>query len=187
VALAAAGHPVYVGTDAADRLRARLLAGQLRHLALPPPGATGAPRLDRYQDTESAPSAGAPRPVGVATAGGQPAGAVGSTSVLLDDGPTPSTEEHTDEEPAEFEVVRLGAGTVRLGALDAHPQGHLVLLDPPAAETDERGVCLARTGSALIVVARDRTRAVELARLADRVRAAGAHAMGVVLVGDGRG
>jgi capsular polysaccharide biosynthesis protein len=183
-ALAAAGHRVYLGTDAIDDVRARLLAGQRRHLVLPPPSAPGGTR-------PGGPAVARPVSAAAATAEEQSAEETVAMSLLLDEAPeapwTGADPPPADDGPAGPDTVRIGAGTVRTGTLDGYPPGHLVLLDAPAAETDERGVRLARTGSALVVVARDRTRAAELARLTDRLHTAGAQAMGVVLIGGGRG
>jgi Mrp family chromosome partitioning ATPase len=75
---------------------------------------------------------------------------------------------------------------VRLCPLGEEPETGVVVVDAPPADTDERGVRAAQTGVAILVVARDRTRNVELGRLVDRLRSAGAQTMGFVLTG-GRG
>ncbi|HEX8628909.1 MAG TPA: Wzz/FepE/Etk N-terminal domain-containing protein [Catenuloplanes sp.] len=78
---------------------------------------------------------------------------------------------------------RPAAGTVRLGRFERPPPRTLVVIDAPPAETDERGVAAARSGTAVLVVALDRSRTAELARLADRLRAAGVRAIGLVVTG----
>ncbi|MFD2767781.1 hypothetical protein [Micromonospora eburnea] len=81
----------------------------------------------------------------------------------------------------------IGAGTIRLVPLDAPPAGDgLTLLDAPPALDDERGVRAAREGRAVLVVARDRTRLPQLARLVERLRSVGVEPFGFVLTGGGR-
>jgi Mrp family chromosome partitioning ATPase len=76
--------------------------------------------------------------------------------------------------------VRIG--TTRQGAGQS-----LVLYNAPPAESDERGVALARQGTAVVVVERDRTRQADLRRLVERLRAAGVTPLGFVLTRNGRG
>ena len=83
-------------------------------------------------------------------------------------------------------MVLIGAGVVRLCSLGEQPDQGVVVIDAPPSDTDERGVREAQTGVAVLVVARDRTRNRELTRLVDRLRSAGAQAVGFVLTG-GRG
>jgi hypothetical protein len=80
-------------------------------------------------------------------------------------------------------VVLIGGGIVRLGPLDDQPQHGVVVVDAPPSDTDERGVRAAQSGVAVLVVARDRTRNVELSRLVGRLRSAGAQTAGFVLTG----
>ncbi|MFC7547015.1 lipopolysaccharide biosynthesis protein [Plantactinospora sp. GCM10030261] len=58
----------------------------------------------------------------------------------------------------------------------------LVLVDAPPAESDERGVRAARDATAVLVVARDRTRTRELHRLTERLRLTGARTLGFVFL-----
>jgi Mrp family chromosome partitioning ATPase len=58
-----------------------------------------------------------------------------------------------------------------------------VVVDAPPADIDERGVRAAQSGTAVLVVARDRTRNTELIRLMERLRSADAGAAGFVLTG----
>lgn len=83
-------------------------------------------------------------------------------------------------------AVHIGAGTVHLGQLSEQPQSGMTVIDAPPSETDERGVRAAQDGLALLVVARDRTRTVDLSRLVDRLGSAGVQTLGFVLTG-GRG
>jgi hypothetical protein len=80
-------------------------------------------------------------------------------------------------------AVRIGPGSVQLGPFDRLPSDTVVVLDAPPAERDERGVYLAKYGAAVIVIAQDQTRNADLARLVDRVGAAGVQAIGFVLTG----
>jgi capsular polysaccharide biosynthesis protein len=91
-----------------------------------------------------------------------------------------------DDDTLAGDLMRIGAGTIRLGLFEQHPQHAIVVLDAPSSETDERGVRAAQSGVAVLVAARDQTRSADLGRLADRVRAAGVQAVGFVLTGDGR-
>ncbi|BFU43449.1 hypothetical protein [Krasilnikovia sp. MM14-A1004] len=84
-------------------------------------------------------------------------------------------------------AVLIGGGAVRLHPLGELPDHGVVVVDAPPSDTDERGVRAAQSGVALLVVARDRTRNTELTRLVDRLRSAGAQAVGFVLTGGRRG
>ncbi|GAB1693367.1 hypothetical protein [Krasilnikovia sp. M28-CT-15] len=84
-------------------------------------------------------------------------------------------------------AVLIGGGAVRLHPLGELPDHGVVVVDAPPSDTDERGVRAAQSGVALFVVARDRTRNAELTRLVDRLRSAGAQAVGFVLTGGRRG
>lgn len=80
-------------------------------------------------------------------------------------------------------VVLIGGGVVRVCALGEEPDSGVVVIDGPPSDTDERGVRAAQSGVAILVVARDRTRNIELSRLVDRLRSAGAQTVGFVLTG----
>ncbi|MFY1633779.1 lipopolysaccharide biosynthesis protein [Solwaraspora sp. WMMB335] len=87
-----------------------------------------------------------------------------------------------------LDALTVGTGMVRIGPYAQAPaDGSIVLFNAPPAESDERGVREARSGTAIVVVERDRTRLADLRRLADRIRAAGADPLGFVLTGSGRG
>jgi Mrp family chromosome partitioning ATPase len=79
--------------------------------------------------------------------------------------------------------VLVGSGMVRLCRLGEQPAHGVIVVDAPPSDTDERGVRAAQSGVAVLVVARDRTRNVELSRLVDRLRSAGAKTVGFVLTG----
>ncbi|WFE27046.1 lipopolysaccharide biosynthesis protein [Solwaraspora sp. WMMD791] len=86
------------------------------------------------------------------------------------------------------DALTVGAGMVRIGLYAQAPRdGSIVLFNAPPAESDERGVREARSGTAIVVVERDRTRLADLRRLTDRLRASGAEPLGFVLLGSGRG
>ncbi|AGL19984.1 lipopolysaccharide biosynthesis protein [Actinoplanes sp. N902-109] len=80
-------------------------------------------------------------------------------------------------------VVLIGGGVVRLCTLGEEPSAGVIVVDAPASDTDERGVRAAQSGVAVLVVARDRTRATDLGRLVDRLRSAGAQTVGFVVTG----
>lgn len=83
----------------------------------------------------------------------------------------------------EGEAIRVGTGSVLVGGPGAVPPDWRMLVDAPPAEEDETGVRLARSGAAVLVVAQDRTRTVELRRLVDRLRVSGREPAGLVLTG----
>jgi capsular polysaccharide biosynthesis protein len=104
--------------------------------------------------------------------------------------PTPVTPGTAPGEDTSAQVVRIGTGTVRLTALAGdmtgrQPGAATVLVDAPPADLDERGVRAAQSGTAVLVLARDRTRDAELVRLVERLRSADAGAAGFVLTGGG--
>ncbi|PWU52594.1 lipopolysaccharide biosynthesis protein, partial [Micromonospora sp. S4605] len=98
--------------------------------------------------------------------------------------PAPSTDNGWSPEA---DAVPVGAGSVRFGTWRQCAGHGLVLYNAPPAESDERGVAVARQGTAVVVVERDRTRQGDLRRLADRLRAAGVTPLGFVLTRNGRG
>lgn len=86
------------------------------------------------------------------------------------------------------DALTVGDGMVRIGLYAQAPRdGSIVLFNAPPAESDERGVREARSGTAIVVVERDRTRLADLRRLTDRLRSSGAEPLGFVLTGSGRG
>jgi Mrp family chromosome partitioning ATPase len=84
------------------------------------------------------------------------------------------------------QVVPIGSGSVRLVAFGDHPAAGPVVVDAPPADVDERGVRAAQSGTAVLVVACDRTRNAELTRLVERLRSADVGAAGFVLTGGRR-
>jgi Mrp family chromosome partitioning ATPase len=112
--------------------------------------------------------------------------APGATPVLAPPVPVTSTMAEVDLDSRWPLVVLIGEGVVRLCSLGEQPDHGVVVVDAPQSDTDERGVRAAQSGVAVLVVARDRTRNRELTRLVDRLRSAGAQAVGFVLTG-GRG
>ena len=86
----------------------------------------------------------------------------------------------------EPELVRIGAGSVRLGPMRLDTGEQMVVFDAPATARDDRGVWAARAGVTVIVAGRDRTSAAGLSQLSARLRAAGVQPVGVVLTGAGR-
>ncbi|MFC3501895.1 lipopolysaccharide biosynthesis protein [Micromonospora krabiensis] len=88
--------------------------------------------------------------------------------------------------PAGVDEVAVGLGHIRIGTWRQGADHELVLYNAPPAEADERGVAVARQGTAVVVVERDRTRQGDLRRLVDRLRAAGVTPLGFVLTRSGR-
>ncbi|MCM0677974.1 lipopolysaccharide biosynthesis protein [Micromonospora phytophila] len=189
VALAAVGREVFVADDSgrADRLRGTVLADKERLPASADPARPVVPK---------------PRPAGSVTGSGggatdqsaprrpspHPPGARPSTdpdatltlprvaSVAAENGRVQSADE-----------VTVGAGSVRFGTWRQGADHGLVLFNAPPAESDERGVAVARQGTAVVVIERDRTRQGDLRRLVERLRAAGVTPLGFVLTRSGRG
>ncbi|WP_435206377.1 lipopolysaccharide biosynthesis protein [Micromonospora sp. bgisy143] len=186
VALAADGREVFVADDSGrvERLRAAVLADRGR-LPVDP----------------SRPLVPKPRPAGTPAAGG---GAPAETSATRRPSPhPPGSRPSTDPDatltlprvssartdngrPASADEVTVGVGSVRFGTWRQGADHGLVLFNAPPAESDERGVAVARQGSAVVVVERDRTRQSDLRRLVERLRAAGVTPLGFVLTRNGR-
>jgi hypothetical protein len=180
--LAEVGHDVYLGVlQHPDAVRSTLRDAQER---TPPVG----PRF-RPAETVLVPAAAEPPAQGGALTGtvlaprtgdGHAYGADGiAMSEVVVQGRVPSAQ-------APGEVLHIGAGSVRLGPLEPDTTDQLVILDAPATARDDRGLWAARAGHTLVVARRDRTRAAELSKLMDRLRAAGIQPVGVVLTGGGR-
>ncbi|HEX8343593.1 MAG TPA: hypothetical protein VF657_02445 [Actinoplanes sp.] len=108
-----------------------------------------------------------------------PAG-IGPAGSRLNTGDGPATGDGSPH------VVPIGSGSVRLVAFGDHPAAGPVVVDAPPADVDERGVRAAQSGTAVLVVARDRTRNAELTRLVERLRSADVGAAGFVLTGGRR-
>ncbi|MFI5927920.1 lipopolysaccharide biosynthesis protein [Micromonospora sp. NPDC051543] len=185
VALAADGREVFVADDSGrvERLRAAVLADRGR-LPVDP----------------SRPLVPKPRPAGTPTAGGAPADTPATRRPSPHPpGSRPSTDPdvtltlprvasaRTDNgRPASPDEVTVGVGSVRFGTWRQGADHGLVLFNAPPAESDERGVAVARQGSAVVVVERDRSRQSDLRRLVERLRAAGVTPLGFVLTRNGR-
>ncbi|MFY1655018.1 lipopolysaccharide biosynthesis protein [Solwaraspora sp. WMMB762] len=147
--------------------------------------------LPRVTDTADAPAGPVRRPSPRPTPGtgqSQPSGGDRSAAgdrPAGDGGPVVAT---IPVRTLPADALTVGAGMVRIGLYAQAPRdGEIVLFNAPPAESDERGVREARTGTAIVVVERDRTRLADLRRLTDRLRAAGAEPLGFVLTGSGRG
>jgi Mrp family chromosome partitioning ATPase len=164
VAIAEAGHDVYLGgaAESMDELRAILAAAQRAH----PP----MPRIRLHHDDLHHDD---PHHDDLQLANGSP-------------GVVRLAERQTAAGPVPVAIV-IGAGSVRLGPLGTPPPGGIAVLDAPPAETDARGVRAAQSGVAVLVIGRDRTRDAELNRLVDRLRSAGVRTVGLILTGGGRG
>ncbi|MEU7929699.1 lipopolysaccharide biosynthesis protein [Micromonospora sp. NPDC049801] len=185
VALAADGREVFVADDSGrvERLRAAVLADRGR-LPLDP----------------SRPLVPKPRPAGTPTASGAPADTPATRRPSPHPpGSRPSTDPdatltlprvasaRTDNgRPASADEVTVGVGSVRFGTWRQGADHGLVLFNAPPAESDERGVAVARQGSAVVVIERDRSRQSDLRRLVERLRAAGVTPLGFVLTRNGR-
>lgn len=185
VALAADGREVFVADDSGrtERLRAAVLADRGRlpidpsRPLVPKPRPAGSP---------AAPSAGgetvparrpSPHPPGA-----RPSTDTDATLTL----PRVSPARPENGRVAAPDEVSVGVGGVRFGTWRQGADHGLVLFNAPPAESDERGVAVARQGSAVVVVERDRTRQADLRRLVERLRAAGVTPLGFVLTRNGR-
>ncbi|MEV5767363.1 lipopolysaccharide biosynthesis protein [Micromonospora sp. NPDC052213] len=189
VALAAVGREVFVADDSgrADRLRDTVLADRERlpaaadpsRPALPKPRPAGS--ADAGADGTSPPAARRPSP--------HPPGARPSTDpdATLTLPRVASSASGGNSRVTGADPVTVGAGSVRFGTWRQGADHSLVLFNAPPAESDERGVAVARQGTAVVVVERDRTRQNDLRRLVERLRAAGVNPLGFVLTRSGRG
>ncbi|WBB69690.1 lipopolysaccharide biosynthesis protein [Micromonospora sp. WMMD812] len=188
VALAADGREVFVADDSGrvERLRAAVLGDRGRLAAPADPARSVVPK---------------PRPAGTAAAGGGPVArpVAARRPSPHPPGARPSTDpDATLTLPRETvaravvngrpvaDEVPVGLGRVRFGSWRQGADHGLVLYNAPPAEADERGVSIARQGTAVVVVERDRTRQSDLRRLVERLRAAGVTPLGFVLTGNGR-
>ncbi|MDG4798521.1 lipopolysaccharide biosynthesis protein [Micromonospora sp. WMMD1082] len=187
VALAVAGREVFVADDSGrtDRLRAAVLTDRDRLPAGIDPTRPGVPKpRTPPTDTDDGPTEvitrrPSPHPIG-ARASTDPEATltlprVTQTVVGAENGRLTGNEQ-----------VVVGAGSIRFGTWRQGADQRLVLYNAPPAEADERGVAVARQGTAVVVVERDRTRQADLRRLAGRLRAAGVNPLGFVLCRSGR-
>ena len=78
--------------------------------------------------------------------------------------------------------VPVGAGRVWLDAPPEPDETMITVVQAGPAERDDRGIRAALEAAAVVVVRRDRTRVVDLDRLAATLRLTGARSLGVVLV-----
>ncbi|MEU6078193.1 lipopolysaccharide biosynthesis protein [Micromonospora sp. NPDC047074] len=189
VALAAVGREVFVADDSgrAERLRGNVLADRERLPAAADPSRPAVPKPRPAGSTTDA--AGTPEPAAARRPSPHPIGARPSTdpdaTVTLprvSSGAAAGNGRVTATDP-----VTVGAGSVRFGTWRQGADHGLVLFNAPPAESDERGVAVARQGTAVVVVEQDRTRQGDLRRLVERLRAAGVTPIGFVLTRSGRG
>ncbi|MCX5069796.1 lipopolysaccharide biosynthesis protein [Micromonospora lupini] len=184
VALAADGREVFVADDSgrSERLRAAVLADRGRlpidpsRPPVPKPRPAGAPSPAGATAEGPAPRRPSPHPPGA-----RPSTDPDATLTLPRVASAPE-----NGRPASAEEVTVGVGSVRFGTWRQGADHGLVLFNAPPAESDERGVAVARQGSAVVVVERDRTRQSDLRRLVERLRAAGVTPLGFVLTRNGR-
>lgn len=185
VALAAGGREVFVADDhgRAERLRGAVLAdrGRLPVGVDPTRPVVPRPRPGGSASGGDNPPAPARRP-SPHPAGARPSTETDATLTL----PRLAASTGNGRAP-DADAVPVGAGSVRFGTWRQCAGHGLVLYNAPPAESDERGVAVARQGTAVVVVERDRTRQSDLRRLAERLRAAGVTPLGFVLTRNGRG
>jgi capsular polysaccharide biosynthesis protein len=214
-ALAEAGHEVYLGAtdEAVESLRDVLLAAQRRaspvitRHRVPRVAHAASQLVDAVNAAVPDSALNAMQPVGRAT---PPVGratlpvgratpaavnGMGTTTMFASETSYASDPDRLLAAPGsraavpirdEADLLHIGSGSVRLGPLETDNPEQLIILDGPPAEADDRGVWAARSGRAVLVGSRDRTRTAALSRLADRVRAAGVRPLGVILTGAGR-
>jgi capsular polysaccharide biosynthesis protein len=84
------------------------------------------------------------------------------------------------------DTIAVGTGSVRIGPYQPSAGSDILLFNAPPAEADERGVREARLGTAIVVVARNHSRVLELRRLVERLLMAGVQPVGFVLTRAGR-
>ncbi|MEU1645388.1 lipopolysaccharide biosynthesis protein [Micromonospora zamorensis] len=185
VALAADGREVFVADDSGrtERLRATVLADRGRlpidpsRPIVPKPRPAGSTTVVAGGADSTAPRRPSPHPPGA-----RPSTDPDATLTL----PRVSSGRPDNGRVVDPEEVAVGVGSVRFGTWRQGADHGLVLFNAPPAESDERGVAVARQGSAVVVVERDRTRQSDLRRLVERLRAAGVTPLGFVLTRNGR-
>ncbi|MFG1883009.1 lipopolysaccharide biosynthesis protein [Micromonospora sp. NPDC049102] len=185
VALAADGREVFVADDSGrvERLRAGVLADRGRlpvdpsRPLVPKPRPAGTPAASGASAENPAPRRPSPHPPGA-----RPSTDPDATLTL----PRVASARPDNGKPASADEVTVGVGSVRFGTWRQGADHGLVLFNAPPAESDERGVAVARQGSAVVVIERDRTRQSDLRRLVERLRAAGVTPLGFVLTRNGR-
>ncbi|MEU7845031.1 lipopolysaccharide biosynthesis protein [Micromonospora sp. NPDC049114] len=185
VALAADGREVFVADDSGrvERLRAVVLADRGRlpidpsRPLVPKPRPAGTPSPAGATAESPAPRRPSPHPPGA-----RPSTDPDATLTL----PRVASGNSENGRPASADEVTVGVGSVRFGTWRQGADHGLVLFNAPPAESDERGVAVARQGGAVVVVERDRTRQSDLRRLVERLRAAGVTPLGFVLTRNGR-
>ncbi|MGK5739741.1 lipopolysaccharide biosynthesis protein [Micromonospora sp. URMC 103] len=187
-ALAAEGREVFVADDSgrADRLRGAVLGDAAQVSAVTDAARTVVPK-PRPANTPAVngpalPSASrrpSPHPPGA-----RRSAEADATLTLHRVGPAPGGE---NGRVVAVDAVPVGLGSVRIGSWRQGADHGLVLYNAPPAESDPRGVVIARQGTAVVVVERDRTRQGDLRRLVDRLRAAGVTPLGFVLTRSGWG
>jgi capsular polysaccharide biosynthesis protein len=79
-------------------------------------------------------------------------------------------------------VVRFGEGSVRIGGTESADPKTIIVVNPPASESNADGVRAASGAAALLVIANDRSRTVEVKRLVERLRVTGGTPLGFVFV-----
>ncbi|SCL47018.1 Capsular polysaccharide biosynthesis protein [Micromonospora citrea] len=190
VALAAVGREVFVADDSgrAERLRGTVLADRERLPAAADPSRPAVPKPRTSGSADAAPGDAPAQPPARRPSphppGARPSTDPDATLTLprVSNVVTGDKGRVTGADP-----VSVGAGSVRFGTWRQGADHSLVLFNAPPAESDERGVAVARQGTAVVVVERDRTRQNDLRRLVERLRAAGVTPLGFVLTRSGRG
>ncbi|NLU80462.1 lipopolysaccharide biosynthesis protein [Micromonospora sp. HNM0581] len=187
VALAVAGREVFVADDSGrtDRLRTTVLTDRGRlPVALDPSRPVVPKPRTAPTDVDDGPTEVISRRPSPHPAGARPTTDPDATLTLPR---VAKSVSRTDNGRAGGDdQVAVGAGSVRFGTWQQGADQRLVLYNAPPAEADERGVAVARQGTAVVVVERDRTRQADLRRLAERLRAAGVKPLGFVLCRSGR-
>ncbi|MCL7458442.1 lipopolysaccharide biosynthesis protein [Micromonospora echinofusca] len=192
VALAAVGREVFVADDSgrAERLRTTVLGDRERLPAAADPSRPLVPKPRPAGSTTDGKSGGAAEPVAARRPSPHPiVGARPSTDpdATLTLPRVTSAASAGNGKVTSTDPVSVGAGSVRFGTWRQGADHTLVLFNAPPAESDERGVAVARQGTAVVVVEQDRTRQGDLRRLVERLRAAGVTPLGFVLTRSGRG
>ncbi|MEV4497330.1 lipopolysaccharide biosynthesis protein [Micromonospora arborensis] len=190
VALAATGRDVYVADDSGrlERLRAAVLADR-EHL--PAAANPARPLVPKPRGADSVSGTGVIGQVPTRRPSPYPVGSHPSkdpdATLTLPRTSLNATANGMGTAGNNADEVPVGAGGVRFGTWRQRVTTGVVLFNAPPSEADERGVAVARQGTAVIVVEQDRTRHSDLRRLAERLRAAGVTPLGFVLTGSGRG
>jgi capsular polysaccharide biosynthesis protein len=189
VALAGFGHDVYIGTSGSrlNGIRARVKAGGAMSTLSGKEENFSVPRQIGWTGMDDTAVIPALRDGSVSepeVSDPEDAAEGGSVKTMVQK-PKPKMDIDTPSARLRRVIELRSAGLVSVGLTEVAPKTGIVLLDAPSAETDDAGVHEARTGIAVLVIARDLSRVSEVRRLNERLHAAGVAPVGFVFTRSG--